>query len=99
MKELVDPSKRARAVLFEYLSATIRPKWESVEDCMETEESEGCGDLRTEEGKHAGCHIDVRIGLSKFPELAFCDDLWNSVQAPGMQSELVEVVCRLRVPI
>jgi hypothetical protein len=49
--------------------------------------------------KRAGCHVDVRVGISKSPELAFRDDLSGSMQAPRVQPERVEVVFRLRVPI
>jgi hypothetical protein len=48
VKEFIDPGEGATTMLIDYLSTTIRPKWESVKDCVVTSESRG--DLRIGEG-------------------------------------------------
>jgi hypothetical protein len=48
VKELIDPGERAKTMLIDYLSTTIRPEWESVKDCVVKSESRG--DLRVGEG-------------------------------------------------
>jgi hypothetical protein len=40
VNERIDPGECASTVLIEHLSATIGPKWESVEDCAESMSSD-----------------------------------------------------------